>query len=283
MRKKRRVSKSSMRDEDYRASGECLMDFIIVAMPRTGSNFLVAQLNAQPDIWCHGEVFADHHVWAKYSKNQKASRMGREPELLNLRESHLKDFLEALSRENGGRAHVGAKILFSHIHFDAIASDKAIKKIVLLRQNVLAQFASRSVSLATGAWNPQQMEKATREPVKFDATEFVKHYNRYVKSYRSLFASLNRSGQRYWVIRHDELNNDSAIEGVLSFLGAGASIVTAKHPDVRAPLDVVSRFSNQNDVLEFLRQNDKMAWVCEADVTFDRMKIPALADGNRQR
>lgn len=86
--------------------------FVIVAAARTGSNRLVAQLQAQRDVWCHGEIHQVEHCWVRGPAGWNRTFPKIEQELLALRKSNLRAFYDSVFSLSHGREHVGFKALW---------------------------------------------------------------------------------------------------------------------------------------------------------------------------
>src|SRR4249920_3478519 len=91
--------------------------FAIIAAARTGSSRLMAQLSAQSDIWCHGEILQKDRCWVSGPPHWKKTFPRVEQELLSLRDRDLALFYERIYALSHGREHVGFKALFEN-NFD---------------------------------------------------------------------------------------------------------------------------------------------------------------------
>lgn len=244
--------------------------FVIVAMPRTGTNRLVAQLQAQPDVWCHGEVLQIDHVYVNGPTadwNKKLRTL--EEELLELRRVDTCAFFDRIFSLNYGRDHVGFKALFGKRQdwalTQSVVEDKKLTKIVLYRENVLATYSSHSLAVLNGAWNGWRMSISERALVAFSAQEFSQYLKNYRERYRSIFATL--CDQRHFVLRYDELNEPVRLAALLQYLGTRTNVMPIKSPSVRGSPDILSRFSNPEVAEAYLREHGLMHWAYEGDVS----------------
>lgn len=109
--------------------------FVIVAAARTGSNRLVAQLQTQRDVWCHGEIHQVEHCWVRGPAGWNRTFPKIEQELLALRKSNLRAFYDSVFSLSHGREHVGFKALFGRNNnlelTKSAIQDTSTKKIVL--------------------------------------------------------------------------------------------------------------------------------------------------------
>jgi LPS sulfotransferase NodH len=245
--------------------------FVIFAMARSGSGHLCDQLRAQPDIWCHNEVFHSGkvHLRTPFEDDRRGRKLA--PNIGILRETDREAFLEKVFELSFGRAHVGFKIFPRQGDGEAfrLLDDALLSKIVLLRANVLAMYSSLLAAKETGAWNSRKMTGVKRNLVRFDEEEFRKLHERYVQFYGGLFDRLNGTGQNAHLIRYEELNIRSHITTLLRYLGAQTEVAALEARDVRGPADIVSRFSNPETVRSFLGDRGLMHWAYEGDTSFE--------------
>ena len=104
--------------------------FVIIAAPRTGSNWLCSQLRTQPDIWCHGEVFHPKRVWIKTSATNQPLDEEQDVEWRALRDANRDRFLKRVFAISLDRPHVGFKVFPGHGDDEAfrLAGEQALKK-----------------------------------------------------------------------------------------------------------------------------------------------------------
>jgi hypothetical protein len=247
------------------------MRFVIIAAPRTGSSHLSSLLYRHPAICCHGELFNPNRVHFRSAahKGDSEGKQRLERELRELRSTDSSAFLERIYTLDDGRAHVGFKI-FSNHHpkmLKMLLMNEAIAKIVLYRANVLARFASMLAAKSSKTWGPAP----ERPLVEFDAEQFTENMNEYVSYFKRVLKLLNTSGQRYFFIRSDELNNELRIAQLLSFLDADLSVseIPSGKSRERGLSAIVERFSNPEEVTRFLEEHRLMHWTYEGDFSFE--------------
>lgn len=256
------------------------MRFVVIAAARTGSTHLVTQLNREPDIWCHDEVFHPSRVFLRWPGNPPASvREDLEAELLALRESDPDRFLARVHGLGFDRRNVGMRIFERHdpAMLARMIADPEIAKIVLLRANVLANYASRLEARDDGAWGVvDQEQRAAAPPVRFGRKAFITHHDRYLGFFARTLERLNASGQPYRLIRYDELNNPTLLAGLAQFLGARSAPrppPVTRH--VRGHSDILSRFSNPAAAKHFLKSIGHPEWAHEGEVSFAPLAAPS--------
>jgi hypothetical protein len=250
------------------------MRFAIIASPRTGSSHLTDLLNSRPDVLCNGEICHPKKVFVNWRKSDRTPE--KLTELAALRTTDARQFLERIYEIDYDRPHVGFKILRGQQEnvFSAIMDDRAIKKVVLFRRNVLANYSSRLIAKETGQYglNSKKASRETGERVKilFNADKFITHRNRYESYYASVMNSLLESGQNFHLINYEEINNIYFFKSLLAYIGADLHGLSDEGKHIKQnPPNILSRFSNPDAVETFLRENDLAHWSFEGQVAFD--------------
>jgi hypothetical protein len=245
------------------------VNFIIVAAARTGSTHLSNYLSRHREIFCHGESFHPQRVHFRGSGGtaNPAGRQHLEKELEDLRAQDPHAFLERIFRLDNGREHVGFKIFGNHNPkmLRSMLKNDSIRNVVLFRGNVLARYASVMAAKQTETWgaNPK------RPLVTFNPDRFGKHAETYLTFFEETLGFLNRKKLPYFFIRSDELNNEARLVQLLNFIGATPVLPEGEPADrVRGSSDIVSRFSNPDDVSRYLEDNGLMHWAYEGDLHF---------------
>jgi len=144
--------------------------FVMVAHPRSGTNFLGSILNQHPRAFWAGEVFqpdpaARRYVWEKASEFQALGHGSRQARFSphGPEQEPTLDGLDGLLGRFGQvtRREVVGFSLFSqeagHVLTDpevaALVLRRAVQPILLVRRNLLKAFVSLKRALATGAWH----------------------------------------------------------------------------------------------------------------------------------
>lgn len=234
--------------------------FVILAAARTGTNRLVTQFCAQPDIWCNGEVLKP----GKMPVRRPGERLKQK--LIALRESDFDAFLKRIFTMSRQRPHCGFKVLLGHLNEQnsaGILDDPGILKVVLSRENILACYSSALAAHQTGAWNSTEMANTERLLVTFKAHAFDSFRDTNTERYAALSARLGANGQTPFHLRTEDLNDRSRIAEMLAFLGAANRVVEPDETPARGPSDILSRFSNPAEAENYLREHDLMHWARE--------------------
>ncbi|NKC12047.1 MAG: hypothetical protein GKR94_07545 [Gammaproteobacteria bacterium] len=124
--------------------------FVILSVPRTGSNYLCSQLNEHPEILCHHELFNLDGIRTAPGYSDGTFQFGT----MEDRYADPLSFLGRVwSRPEGHRA-LGFKLAWRHDPrvFQAVHGDAGVRKIVLDRRNRLKMYVSEQVALREGRW-----------------------------------------------------------------------------------------------------------------------------------
>ncbi len=244
------------------------MRFVLIAAPRTGSSHLCSYLSRHADILCHGEIFHSKRVQFRAPGCRREERKRLAGEFLNLRRRDPLALLERIYTMTGGRKSIGFKIFDGHSReaLEYLLRDDNTSKIVLFRPNALARYSSQLVAIETETWNAKTSE---RPKIIFHAEQFARSTQRYLQFFHNTIRILNETGQRYFFIRYDELNNLLMLERLIVFLKASGPAPELKDTVGRASYNIVSRFSNPSEVSEYLEKNGLMHWAYEGDLSLE--------------
>ena len=258
------------------------MSFTIIASPRTGSTHLTNLLHAQSDIFCNGEICHAKKLNLRWDKEDQSEAVVSE--LAMLRSQRPREFLDRIFAINYGCREVGFKILKgqSDAVFEEIFRDPSIKKIVLFRRNILANYSSKLIASQSGEYALRKKDAdespAARSTVQFDENEFLRFGKKYNRYYDNVMSKLRQSRQYYHLINYEDINEPEFFGNLLQFLGSEASEQPSNGRNVKQnPAYIVSRFSNADAVEEFLRHRNLMHWAYEGEVSLG--PLPNAADG----
>ncbi len=257
------------------------MLFVILSAPRSGSTHLVNLLCRHPEVACHGEVFGKKRVlfWGAGAERNKPLA----EELFALRDADAEGFLERIFGLNMGRTHVGFKIFEEHGRqiIDRLIDDVGIKKIFLYRGNILAAYSSSVVAKATGVWGTRQRSMLPEGlRAKFVAKRFLKFHDRRVRFFRDTAGRTLSSGQQFYWLPYEQLNEPLCILNLLGFIGAQPQLnAPGLLEPKRSPTKVSERFENPEEVEAFLRERNLQHWIYEAEQTLEPFDVHEAAAG----
>ena len=194
--------------------------FVILATPRSGSNWLCTLLDSHPDILCHHELFNPRGI--HYSLR---CRDGRLAHLGSFEERNWcpAEFLERCWRESLGHAVVGFKLNRGQNQgiFRRVLSDSAVRKIVLTRANGVKAFVSELIAERTGLWEsyPGMPVSAKAVKVKVDYEDMLRRIDENRRYLGELLEPLKSSGQEYLRTVYEDLAFDAERHRILRYLG----------------------------------------------------------------
>ena len=229
--------------------------FVIVASPRTGSNYLCGGLNAHPDVLCHYELFHPDQVYCTW---ELTAELGD----LEARNADPKAFLAKMWGLAGTSRAVGFKIFAEH---DATAreltlADASVKKIVLRRRNRIKTYVSELVAGRTGVY--QRLAKFEGPPappprVHVDPRTLRHEVARREQFYSDVEDRLRRTDQAFLPVYYEDLVTRAETRaGILQFLGV------AENPNLFKPRDLKQ---NPDDLRLLIENFDELARALAGD------------------
>jgi hypothetical protein len=254
------------------------MRFLIIASPRTGSSHLTDMLNHQEDILCSGEIFHPYRAYVRWPKSELTSEMRQS--LRTLRKKDPVGFTEHVYSANRGRSHVGFKMVNNrnNLVLYRLLGDPSVFKIVLYRQNVLANQSSKLIAATTGEW-ARRGKKVGEPPPKilFEAARFIKFHNTYTGFYRNVLTELNKTNSPYRFLNYEEINDPYLFTGLVTAIRGETSPVRflSRHRKQNSP-DILSRYSNPDDVRQFLTEHGLMNWAYEGGTSLEPLGSAAV-------
>jgi len=243
------------------------MRFVVIGSPRTGSSYLTQKLRRQADILCHGEVFHQRHVWVYWPKRDLTDAV--RDELAELRRREPEALLERVFATDYGHACVGFKIFEGQCDpvLERLIGDASVRKVVLFRRNVLANYASAQAAGRSGSWSTTTTPADGSPPkVKFRTGRFVRFHNEYVGFYRRIIEDLNGKREPFYLVNYEDIDDPYLFACLVNFIGgdpraAGKSLRNQLQKQNAS--DILSRFSNPDEVVAFLTEHRLLHWARE--------------------
>lgn len=179
---------------------------------RTGSNFLESNLNAFPDLVCHGEAFNPHFIgYPNRDTLLGLTAADRDADPFRL--------LAAMQAEPG----VVPGFRFFHDHdprmLAHVLGDPACAKIVLTR-NPLESYVSWKIARETGQWKLTNVKHHRVAQVRFDAGEFQQFQSDNAEFHAVIRNALQETGQGAFWVDYGDLQSLDVINGLGAYLGA---------------------------------------------------------------
>lgn len=237
----------------------------LICMDRTGSNMVSQRLNTHPEVIFYNEVFHRQHVI--FHDN----RLNGDQSLLAARDTKPAAFVsqmwagayEAKEALQGVRS-IGFKLFLNH-NAEALkyVVNSDAKLIFLRRRNPLSRFSSFKIATATGEWKSTVMSKP-KKTVQFHAAEFRAYIQNFT-SLETLFEMVaNRWNRPFFDLWYEDLVKQPQVwNDMCKYIGYpgdefGASPIVKQNSS-----DVLSRFSNPDDVRDYVSQVGKYEWLSE--------------------
>ena len=193
--------------------------FVVIAAPRTGSNWLCSLLDSHPEILCHHEIFNPEGVHYALSHRDGRLDFGGVAE----RDRAPLAVLERVWRETAGHPIVGFKhgLGQSREVFAAVLADRGVKKVVIRRAGRIRTYLSEQIAHRTGEWESYPGIELRERPVRVevDARRLREHAARNRAFYRWIAEELRASGQTALDVLYERLGSPSERERVQRFLG----------------------------------------------------------------
>jgi LPS sulfotransferase NodH len=192
--------------------------FLILAVPRSGSNMLCTQLGSHPSILCHHELFNPKGIRVALELRDRGVELGTMAE----RDAEPLAFLERMWRRFPGSPCVGFK--FTHRQneevYPHLLADRGLRKILLRRRNRLKTYVSSLIAERLGEWEVYRRADLTAERPRvtvdldrfYERTAFDRAY------YAEIESTLEASGQTWADATYETLEERQEQNRLLRFL-----------------------------------------------------------------
>lgn len=124
--------------------------FVVLAAPRTGSNWLCTLLDSHPEVLCHHEIFNPEGLHYSLRLRDGSFDLGTVAE----RDRAPEAVLEEVWRQSRGHRAVGFKLNRGQDErvFRRVLADPGVRTILLRRRNRIRTFVSEAIAERTGQW-----------------------------------------------------------------------------------------------------------------------------------
>lgn len=181
--------------------------FLIVSIPRSGSNMMVGMLSSHRNIVCYPELF---HPYAIFDGGQFAKN-NIEPYTLDKRNEDPPGFLGFIYslRFRKSAQAIGFK-MFPDQDDDFLRElilEPSLKKIVLIRDNYLMNFVSQKTAQKSKVYFVKSGTGTEQEDIRIevDWNEFLAYEKRFQAFFDEVRDLLNKSGQEFCEIHYEQL------------------------------------------------------------------------------
>lgn len=229
--------------------------FVVLSTARSGTSLLTSTLNQHPDVYCHGEIFhprPEIHIRDEFRAQADLGARERDPV----------SFTYSLLDFSNGMAAVGFKMWRAQSEpvCDALLSDRSLKKIILERQNKLAQFSSGTLAKTTGVWNlraGRDLKVVNGAKATFSSSSFRKFLARNSETYRHYHA---RAVGPVLDLDYAQLAG-IGLAPVLEFIGVPVVALSATKARLHSS-DILSRFDERHhdEIVSLLDEIGSPEW-----------------------
>ncbi|PID95761.1 MAG: hypothetical protein CSA85_00715 [Alphaproteobacteria bacterium] len=239
----------------------------LICMDRTGSNMISSRLNTHPRIRFYNELF--HRQYVIFQDD----RVNGSVEMVSKRDRDPAAFISQVwsggyepSEDLENIDGIGFKLFINH-NAEALryVVNTNAKLIFLRRRNPLLRFSSFKIAVRTGEWKRNEANgeaPAKKAKVKFHAPEFRAYMNNFQTLETLLEMTLNRWNRKYFNVWYEDfVQQDIVWKNLVRYLGYdvadfGESPLLKQNTD-----DVAARFSNPDDVREYVEQMKRYDWL----------------------
>ena len=197
-----------------------IQKFVIISIPRSGSNLLVGALDSHPEIICHYELFHKKAIYTsgKYGKEWINNYS------VKMRNNDPVAFLDFVNRHtlNKKAKTIGFKIFQRQNDklLNILIEDKSWLKIILKRNNYLLNYVSKLEALKTGKYLFRKKYENNRKDIVVKVK--IRNFNRFVKNgklfYNRIEQKLQQSGQDYYQVEYSNILSLKNKRNILRFL-----------------------------------------------------------------
>jgi LPS sulfotransferase NodH len=198
--------------------------FVILATPRSGSNWLCALLDSHPRILCHHELFNPEGVHLALSQRGKDWVLGDK----KMQEEAPLDLLDEAWKNTLGFDVVGFKLNLgqSPLVLDEVLADSAILKILIRRRNRVRTFVSEKIAEMTGQWEsyPDSAWDDRPKSLTLKLDELNAHVARNRDFYLGIRQRLEDDGQQALELEYENLGSEQLHRRLLRYLGVDPDV-----------------------------------------------------------
>lgn len=227
--------------------------FVIVYLPRTGSNYLAALLDSHPSVLCHHEIFNPTGIHRALSYKHTDLSFGTVAE----RDRDPWAFMSRVYSFTAGKAAVGFKLGPGHIFTWPLLSlllHRRVRKIVLERRGWLHAYSSTMIARATQEWSrPTGAAPATAAPapkVHVNVADFQQFVRRRQRFYHLARLLLRVIGQPHLFLAYEDIGEPGTMARLLRFLGVDPDVALSSRTAKQNSPCLADRIANYSEVVQ---------------------------------
>lgn len=221
--------------------------FVILAAPRTGSNYLCSLLGSHPEIICHHELFNPRGVFT--ALESRGGELSATP--LAERDRDPDAFLERVWRSAPAGSLIGFKMTRGQdpTVFHLVLDDTTVRKIILRRRSRLRTYLSERIAIELDQWEVYRPEDLAldRPRIHVDVNELLAHASENERFYAELDRALAASEQLAIRTDYEDLLSAKTWRRLLAEIGVR---------DIEFPLNAKSVRQNSGDLRQLIANYD---------------------------
>lgn len=240
--------------------------FVVLAVPRTGSNLLCTLLDSHPEIVCHHEVFNPRGIFLAVSQRDRAETLGS----IEDRDRDPLGFLERVWQTGQGEGFVGFKWTRGQnpLVLRQVVEDPGVKKIVLGRRGRIKTYVSEQIAKVTDQWEVYQASEliSPRPRVVVGRAELLAHVAMNERFYGDLELLLKQSSQPFIKLYYEDLFCGEEQQRLLAFLGVAAVDIRLSEGSIKQnPTNLQYSIANFSELEASLQESDLLAELYECE------------------
>lgn len=191
---------------------------MVLATPRSGSNWLCTLLDSHPQVLCHHELFNPDGIHLAWSLRGSDFSLGSP----DLQQRDPLQLLQMAWERSLGRQSVGFKLNVGQAEavFSAVLDDPAVRKVVVTRRNRVRAYVSERIAEASGQWEsfPDSAPPARVAGVQVDVEALKQHAARNSEYLDDLEQRLEIAGQQALRVHYEDIGLGQTHRELLRFL-----------------------------------------------------------------
>ncbi len=237
-----------------------MQKFVVICEPRTGSNLLCSILDKNPYVGCHFELFNPNAIYYRMQETV------RDKAALATRDGDPILFLEQMYQNAANHRAMGFKLFPSQNRnvFQYCMNATDIKKIILTRENLLAQYSSKLISVQTEQWTAPHSTRPAQTIVNFSKDDFLNYISTINESTKKIEEALKPAQpENSYKVRYAQLADRRTVRMLFKFIRVPNFEISFPPLNKQNTSEILDRFSNPTEALDTLNELGKPAWANE--------------------
>lgn len=241
--------------------------FVIVYLPRTGSNYLATLLDSHPEILCHHEVFNPTGIHRSLSYKHTSLSFGTVED----RDRDPWGFMHRVYAFTDTARAVGFKLGPGGIYNWPLLSlllSRRVRKIILERRGWLHAYTSTLIARATQVWSRTRGNDGEASDDRLKVRVDLDDFRRFLRK-RRLFYSLTRTllgvtGQPFLSLAYEDIGDPKTMTALLRFLSVDPTVVLSARTEKQNSPRLEDRVANYEELRAALAGTSQ-SWMLESE------------------